>query len=127
METSIAIARIIAIAYLSIGFGLIISKSYYENQFERIVNNAGVLYLGGFMGIVFGSLIIEGHNFWVNNWTVLITIIGWLSLIKGIVLLIFPNQYLPLIKPFYKPKNINGFAIISLALGLLFGYFGFFS
>jgi hypothetical protein len=127
METSIFIAKIIAIIYISLGIGLLVNKKYYQVAFEKILTNPSYLFLGGFFAIIMGFLIIENHNYWVNNWTILITIIGWAALIKGIFLIAFPKSF-SVFKPMFTSKIF--FSILGplvLILGFIFLYFGFFS
>ena len=53
------------------------------------------------MAIIIGVLIIENHNYWEKSWIVIITLIGWMAVIKGIILIAFPtivNIYKPIIK-----------------------------
>jgi len=125
METSFLIAKIIGVIYLSFGIGLTFNKSYYKQGISKLVENSTFLIFGGFLAIIFGILIIENHNYWVKNWTVIITIIGWIALVKGIVLLAFPK-----LTSFYKPlfnsylfNSILGPAV--LIFGLIFTYLGF--
>ena len=91
------------------------------------MRNSGTYLFGGVLGIIFGILIITHHNSWQNNWSTLITIVGWISLTKGIIALIFP-QYLHSIGDiFMQPKNQKKLLLpILIIAGLCFGYFGFF-
>jgi len=67
MSTSILIARILAIIYLSFGFGLIFSSNYYKKEIPKLLDNTGYLFLGGIMAIIAGFLIISYHNHWVKK------------------------------------------------------------
>ena len=76
---------------------------------------------------IFGVLIIENHNVWEANWTVIITIIGWVALLKGILLLAFPTKL-----DFFKSKFSNDSFLklltpLVLLFGLIFLYLGFMS
>ena len=125
METSILIARIIAVIYLSMGVGFILNRAYYQKEFEKMIDNSSFMLFGGMMAIVIGSLIIGYHNVWVKNWTILITIIGWISLTKGVILLAFPRLF-HCFRPMVKSKKLNLFMIPGvLILGFVFAYFGF--
>ena len=42
--------------------------------------------------IFIGIILIEYHNIWIMNWNVLITIISWLFLIGGVIVVIIPNS-----------------------------------
>jgi hypothetical protein len=125
METSIFIAKIIATIYLSFGVGLLFSGTYYKKEMAKLLDNSAFMIFGGFMAIIFGLLIIENHNYWVKNWTVIITIIGWIALVKGIFLLAFPrslNFFKPMLTSEYFTKFLTPLVII---FGLIFAYFGF--
>ena len=126
METSIFIAKLLAVVYLAIGFGILLNQSYYRKGLDEMVSNAGIMYLGGFMALVIGFLMVTYHNIWVKSWIVLITILGWFALLKGLLLLILPKTMTRFSMSLFKKKNfllIDG--IIALILGFIFGYFGF--
>ena len=126
METSIFIAKILGLVYLAVGLGMIFSPGYYREKFEEMVKNASFMYLGGLLALVVGFLVITYHNIWENSWVVLVTIIGWLALLKGLLLLIFPRTMINLCMPLVKKDScLIAKGIIVLILGLIFGYFGF--
>ncbi len=126
METSILISKIIGIIYFSFGIGLFFNPFYYQKVFKELFENTSYLILGGILAIIFGVFIIQYHNNWVKNWIVLITIIGWVALLKGILLLAFPTS-LTVFKSFFVKKKIHCFfAPILIIFGLVFLYFGFF-
>lgn len=50
------------------------------------------LILAAFLAITIGLINIIFHNIWEANYKLIITLIGWLSLFKGLSLFIFPKQ-----------------------------------
>lgn len=80
------------------------------------------VYFGGIMAAVAGALIILYHNTWEANWTTVITVLGYLALLKGALLLMFLKQML-----FWRPM-IKGYlvqvGIFAVALGIFFAYMG---
>jgi hypothetical protein len=125
MELSILIARVISLVYLAAAAGAIFSADRYRRLVDDFFSNAGLTYVSGFMTIVIGSLIVNFHNIWVSNWTVLITIIGWLALVKGVLLIAFPKFVQGYSKLFLEGRGFRMFPYIAIFMGLLFGYFGF--
>ena len=126
METSIFIAKILGLVYLVFGLGMLISGDYYRKSFEKIIKDPfSPLYLGGVVDLVVGFLIITYHNIWVSNWVVLVTIVGWLALLKGFSLLVFPKSMMKFSASFIKKKNWLPYSLFVLVLGLIFGYYGF--
>ena len=45
----------------------------------------------GFLSLFLGLTSVLLHNVWEPNWQVLITIFGWLALIKGIIVIAWPE------------------------------------
>jgi len=43
-----------------------------------------VVYLSGTLLFVAGLAIVRAHNHWARDWTLLVTLSGWLSLILGL-------------------------------------------
>ena len=127
METSILIAKILATVYLSLSLGLLFSSNYYKEKLPKLVDNSSTLILGGLMAIVFGFLILEFHNYWNSDWTIVITIFGWLSLLKGIILIVFPQMFTGFKSTILKADNQKYILMPILILGAFFGYFGFFT
>lgn len=125
MELSILIAKIISVIYLSAALGGIFSADHYRGISDDIFNNAGLTYLTGFTAVIVGFLIVHYHNFWVSNWTVLITIIGWLGLIKGVLIIAFPKCVRRISESFLRGKGFKLFPYLAIFMGLLFGYFGY--
>ena len=78
------------------------------------------------MALVVGYLILAFHNTWTKDLSVIITIIGWIALIKGIVILIQPKMMITLSKAILKIENILKIeAIVVIVLGLVFSFLGF--
>ena len=127
MELSIFIAKIISVIYLSVGLGAVFSADHYRKILDDMFNNAALTYLTGFMAVIIGFLLVHYHNIWVKDWTVLITIIGWLALMKGVMIIGFPKFVLAYSKPIFEGWGFRIFPYITIFMGLLFGYFGFLS
>ena len=127
MEVSFLIAKIAAVIYLSASLGGFISRDYYRRLSEDMYRNAGLTYLMGFLAVIVGFLIVHYHNLWVKDWTVLITIMGWLALMKGVLIIVFPKFVQHVSKSFLTDRALQIYPYVTLMFGLLFGYFGFFS
>jgi hypothetical protein len=50
-----------------------------------------VVFLNGTLFFVAGISIVRVHNFWINTWTILLTLIGWLTLSLGLLRMFFPS------------------------------------
>lgn len=68
--------------------------SFNPRRIRQVFNNLRdekFLILASFMAIVIGLLNILFHNVWELSWALIITLIGWSSLIIGLALFILPK------------------------------------
>ena len=79
----------------------------YDTQIVPLV------YLSGVLFFIAGLSIVRKHNIWVWGWQSLITIIGWLGLLLGILRMFFPQMYTA------KFKNDNFAFVVELMLILI--------
>jgi uncharacterized protein YjeT (DUF2065 family) len=120
------IFQIFSLAYLAIGIGIFINPDFYKKMLSGFMENPATLYLGGLMALIIGFLIVTFHNTWTMDLSVIITIIGWIALIKGIVILIFPKTMIVLSKKIINsPIFMKIEAAIATIAGLAFSYLGF--
>ena len=91
METSILLARLIGPLFVVVSIGVFLNQKHYAKMAETFIKNAELYYFSGVIAFVTGMVIIIFHNSWVADWRVVITVIGWVSLVKGIVRILFPN------------------------------------
>ncbi len=122
MELSIVVAKILALVYISSGIAALSGKISFNKMVEEYERSQGLTFLSGFITIAFGVFLVEYHNIWARNWTVLITVIGWLSLFKGVMLIAFPQSILMFSR---WHRNTFRWGILMIIFGLVFGYFGF--
>lgn len=125
MDVSILIARIASIIYLSAALGGFINKGYFRRMSVDIYRNAVLIYFMGFITVIIGFFIVSYHNIWAFDWRLLITLIGWLALIKGIFLIVFPDVMQRVSDRFFSDRVIMIYPYVTLFFGLLLGYFGF--
>jgi multisubunit Na+/H+ antiporter MnhG subunit len=53
-----------------------------------------VVYLSGVLLFIAGLAIVRVHNAWARNWTALVTLCGWFSLLFGLVRMFAASSYL---------------------------------
>lgn len=126
MELSVFLAKIIAVIYVVVGLGVLFNTTYYYKTTHSFMKDTGLMYVSGILALLVGVVFVLIHNNWTKDWTVIITLFGWLALVKGVLLLVFPK----IIKVFHtwlKKKSLFYFyGLMALILGVVFGYFGFF-
>ena len=112
--------------YLSIGIGIAVNPEFYKTIFSDFVERPAVLYLGGMMPLIVGYLIVAFHNTWTADLSVIITVLGWLALIKGVLILVKPKLMIAMTKGLVEKKKFMKIeAIVAIVLGVVFAGLGF--
>lgn len=116
MEISILLAKFWG-WYLLIFFFILSSnpiriKQVFEDLKDRKYSN-----LVAFIAIIIGLLNIIFHNIWAYDWTMIITLIGWLSLGIGMFLFTFPRKAAKLLS-YINLKLVQSIYILLLLVGL---------
>ncbi|KTD50555.1 Integral membrane protein (PIN domain superfamily) [Legionella rubrilucens] len=88
-----------------------------------ILGQRALLFFMGLVSLVIGLLLVISHNVWVMSWPVIITLIGWLTLITGILRMAFPDVSLRMGQWWQRrPVAIIVITVIYLLIGLLLLY-----
>jgi hypothetical protein len=53
--------------------------------------NAHIVYLNGFVLLLFGFYLVSIHNIWTRHWPILITLSAWGASVLGLFRLFFPT------------------------------------
>ena len=128
MFYSLAVARVLGPLFLLVGLGALINMGYMREMIDEFAKGKQhvLMMFAGVVQFLFGMFLVSTHNMWVANWTVIITIIGWVSLIKGVVALLLPRVAISMIN-FFRGQSwwIPVAGIIALVIGAVFSYFGY--
>jgi hypothetical protein len=126
MERSHFLAKLIGPVFVAGGAGMIFNSVVYRAMFERALHDHVLIYLTGVLALPVGLAIVAAHNDWKWHWPLIITVIGWLAIIGGIVRIVAPQviEQIGLSVLGYP----NFFIIdggIAVLLGVLLSYFGY--
>lgn len=126
MDISIFLAKVLGLYLIIMAIAVFVNI----RKLSSTINDDSLpfLFLSGAISLIVGLLIIVSHNIWEADWKVLITLIGWLAVIKAITRLVFPKHALKMIKRFLKnTRSCQISAVVMLILGAYLSYVGFMS
>ncbi len=92
METSLFLARLMGPAAIVMGAAMLINPVNMREMANDFLEHRGLIFLAGILTLVAGLAIVLTHTVWVAGWPVIITIIGWLSVVGGIFRIVFPDS-----------------------------------
>jgi hypothetical protein len=115
MPPAILIARLIGPVFAIIGAGIVVNPSFYLNVAVEAVQVPSLLYLYGVLLLTVGVAMLNFHREWTRDWRVIVTILGWLFMIGGVVRVLTPGmiQRLALVMP------ITPFAVTLIGVAVL--------
>ena len=63
---------------------------FIRQQTSQIGNDPGLIFVSGILLLVAGLAIVRVHNVWSGGWRVVVTVLGWLAVISGILRMLLP-------------------------------------
>ncbi len=89
MESSLHLAGIIGPILAVLSLSEFLNYRIWKNV------SAPLVYLNGLFLLTGGLIIVRIHNNWTLDWTLMITLLGWLTMIMGLFRMFFPSLKQP--------------------------------
>jgi drug/metabolite transporter (DMT)-like permease len=122
MDFSIAIAQVLGIFFVVAGVSMVANGKATAAAVEESAQNKGILFLWGILALLIGAVIVVLNNVWTSGFALLVTILGWLALIKGTFILLFPGVAASLYKKCGKSGLLVVVGVVIVVLGLVLLY-----
>ncbi len=126
MELSIYLAKVFGIFFLIGGLALLLNKKTYHRVDVKLLNNQPVTILFGMFIMLAALFLVMKHNVWELSYVGLITLIAWVSFIKGAIIVLIPDLLNVLKKKTFGDSWYVVGGIVWVVFGLYLTYFGFF-
>ncbi len=119
MELTILLLKFWGFYLFLMGLSVLINKSTWKSFVSELSSNKHFTFLAGIFALIIGMLVVSYHNVWSGGFdVVIVTILGWLSLVKGVGYLLFPSKAVASIaRKFMEGSFITPWAAIILILG----------
>lgn len=126
MTTSLLLAQVIGLYLLLEGLVILTQKKFIINVVTDMSKHKALMSVTAAMVTILGLLIILNHNVWEMSWQVIPTIIGWVLLIKGVLLFLTPKLMLARARKFAHNRNLAVLVgVAALIIGAYLVYIGF--
>ena len=126
MQNSILIAKLIGPVIAALGLTLLVNRGVFDRLIEEASSNKGLIVLMGVPTLLAGLAIVTTHNVWAWNWSVAITIFGWLAVVGGLLRTLLPGLVQALGGRVLKlPYLMTVAGVIWTGFGLYLSYYGY--
>lgn len=92
MSTSKTIAALLGPTLVATAVMVLANLQAMPTLIKQMSKTPMFIVLSGYAAFVPGLAIVYFHNRWSGGWPVLITLFGWLSLVIGLIRMVFPVQ-----------------------------------
>ena len=90
MANSKTLAGLIGPTLIALAAALLINLGSISTLVESVSRDPALVLVSGVLSFVAGLAVVRVHNHWAGDWAVLVTILGWLLLVGGLVRILFP-------------------------------------
>ncbi len=125
MEIVNFLAELWGFSLIILSFALLINEKNIQRVFQ-ISENEVLAFIEGVVLVVAGLLLVLSYNSFSLSWELIITILGCLTLLKGIVILFMQNLVLK-VMAYFRNRGfwIQIMLVITVVLGCALVYLGF--
>jgi len=125
MELSIFLAKFLGLYILIFVAIWVARKKQVDSSLASFLSNKTLLFFSGLISLMFGVAIVISHCIWELNWRGLITLFGYLAILKGVMRMGFPEFVKTTAFKILKGKGGDVVRLVMLVIGAFLAYSGF--
>lgn len=123
MDRSLFLARLLGPTFAAVSLGMLINLGMYEAMIAEALHFGILFYLSGLLSLLAGLTIVNLHNRWQMDWRVIITVLGWLMTIGGIIRIVLPQVAIAAASAIYSGSAAT--MVVALLIGTLGAFLSF--
>jgi uncharacterized protein YjeT (DUF2065 family) len=117
MEHAVMLAKIFGPVFVIAGLWMLIYPEELQTLWSEIKRTPAIFYFGAMMNLVFGCAILSFYHVWSWHLTVLVTLLGWVMVLRGLLVLFAPKgtmvRWMTTLAPFSRT-----FGVVACLWGL---------
>lgn len=125
MEISLYLAKVWGLSGMLLCIGLLLNRKQLIAVIKNFKGNALSGLIAGVAALGIGVAQVVGYNSWTFDWRGIITLFGWVSLLKGVAILFIHGYLENFAKVFAKEGWYTTGLVIFLILSMYLLYMGF--
>lgn len=125
MDYSYFLGAFLGLYLIIVGIALLTRKEMFQELIKDFIKNPPIIFFSGILSLLFGLFIVLTHNAWFMSWVVLITILGYLYVIQGIIQIYLPEWIEEKVQKYFQGNTLYYIGALLTLLGLFLAYRGF--
>lgn len=122
---TLSLAKVIGAYMIAGGLSLFTGKDRWRRVLDEFRERPGATYLAGVAAYTIGAAVVMAHNVWTDPLAGFVSLVGWVSLIEGLIIIVWPALLLDFSDSLMKPAFLRIFAIFTIVVGALVMIAGF--
>jgi vacuolar-type H+-ATPase subunit I/STV1 len=127
-EMTVILAQILGGYMLVAGAAILIDRTLVNRLLISLQDNLAAIFIMGLIALLMGLTIAALHTRWDNPLAIIVTIIGWLAILEGALILCLQTRFIAVFTPWFTKTTVSlvwGAVAVVLGLVLLAGSFGY--
>ncbi len=124
MALTLFLAKFFGLWFIFAGFAWLYRKDSLSKLWDDIEKNSAVSAVAASINLIVGLLVVLTHQVWMG-WPIIITLIGWASLLKGLLRMYQPKLQGVIFKGLVEGQRGYATGFIVLLVGVFLTYMGF--
>lgn len=126
MLATIFLAKLLGIYMIIVGLIFMIRRKAMMPAMKELIKNRALLYIICILELAAGIAVVLSHNIWTWGYELIITVVGWLLIIEGVVYLILPHRKVEkILSKFNTPVWYGAGGVAAVILGAYLAARGF--
>ena len=89
---AIWISKFLGPVILVLGISMIVTPASLQETTRRFLADSPLILISGILAMTAGLSIVNTHNVWVVNWTLIVTLFGWALVLGGASRIVAPRM-----------------------------------
>ena len=118
--TTIFLGRLLGVYLVAISVGMLANRRRTPATLDEMARSGPWMLFSGMVATAVGLAVVLGHNVWSGGvLPVVVTVMGWAALLKGLVLLVVPAERMAeAYKGIGFERFFHAWMVVVLAIGL---------
>ncbi len=125
MELSVFLAKLFGVYLMVLSVLCALRGELFAEVIEDFFTQRALVFFSGLLALIIGIAMAISHSVWEPSWRVAITIIGYVSIAKGIARIAFPDTLRKVASGVFRGPGKWVWIAIALALGAWLAWAGF--
>jgi hypothetical protein len=117
---TLQLARVWGIVALVIALGALMTPNRMGAAMADFEKSPGLLFITAIFALGLGLIQVMFHNLWTDPTAIIVSLIGWLAIIKGIVLIAIPEPIMKIAaNSAASPSTVRLYGVMILILAIV--------